>query len=396
MAQKSLFGMSTLRISAGHQYDSHMDTQIVDINGSSTMNNIYEEFRAPFDCKVVDINQSNGNTVVFQSTDLIYTPLYPNAAVYISFRCTHMNNSTFNSFNYQKNITTFKQGEVCYKEGNKYAGNDDGIMSNGKVMGTHIHIEFAIGKYKGMESFTNSKDNFVYYMVTEFNGSEGKHMLNLKEACFIRSGTKVLKNDNDEYDYVNQYILTLEDGTKNTLWYFAENGTGSSSSGSTGDSLTEILNNGLNGVYLVAKNTPFRVRSNPVNGTELAMVPTGGEASIISFRNGFESDGYQWAQVYYKGQLGYSQLDLKDDYLIRLTDDATKIALKPIKEGFRVRASVVNGTQKDFVPVGDKARINSVNARFESDGYQWAFVSHGTVSGWSQMDTYGYYNLVRN
>lgn len=36
MAQKSIFGMSTLNISAGHQYSSHSGTTVVDISGASS------------------------------------------------------------------------------------------------------------------------------------------------------------------------------------------------------------------------------------------------------------------------------------------------------------------------------------------------------------------------
>ena len=57
MAQKSIFGMSTLNISAGHQYSSHSGTTVVDISGASS--NI-ESFKTPFDK--------------------------------FCFRCTHMNN----------------------------------------------------------------------------------------------------------------------------------------------------------------------------------------------------------------------------------------------------------------------------------------------------------------
>ena len=44
--------MSTLNISAGHQYSSHSGTTVVDISGASS--NI-ESFKAPFDCKLIQI-----------------------------------------------------------------------------------------------------------------------------------------------------------------------------------------------------------------------------------------------------------------------------------------------------------------------------------------------------
>lgn len=352
----AIYPMKTISISQIYS-ESHCAWDIV---GEDTK---IENWYAPCRVKVLNILPYNrpgtfANTVLFGSCDKngneAAVMCQDGIARVLTFACTHMND--INQFGLQIG-KIYESGEACYQEGN-----------TGISYGNHVHMEVAEGWQ------TTKSESEKQWLLP--------NLTNIANVFSMLKGWNVIGGEFGANGYTFKEVSSRSDGNQD--------------SGSTGDSLTEILNNGLNGVYLVAKNTPFRVRSNPVNGTELAMVPTGGEASIISFRNGFESDGYQWAQVYYKGQLGYSQLDLKDDYLIRLTDDATKIALKPIKEGFRVRASVVNGTQKDFVPVGDKARINSVNARFESDGYQWAFVSHGTVSGWSQMDTYGYYNLVRN
>lgn len=72
----------------------------------------------------------------------------------------------------------------------------------------------------------------------------------------------------------------------------------------------------VSGVNLFAKNTPFRVRSAPVSGTELAMVPISSYAKILQFVPGFQSDGYQWAYVEYNGIKGYSQIDLQNAYTI--------------------------------------------------------------------------------
>ncbi len=69
-------------------------------------------------------------------------------------------------------------------------------------------------------------------------------------------------------------------------------------------------------IYLKASKIQFRVRSNPVNGTQLALVPINGTAEILSTQSNFASDGYQWAYVNYNGTKGYAQLDLQNAYNI--------------------------------------------------------------------------------
>lgn len=378
MAQKSLFGMNVLSISGGHEYISHVPTQIVDVNGNSTSNSDYEEFRAPFDCKVVAIHASNGNSVIFESIDNVYTPKYPGIAKKLSFRCTHMNNAKFNTFTYAID-KTFKQGAICYYEGNKLENDDSGKLSNGETMGNHIHLEFAFGEYRRLVWETNSgPTGGVYRMETDLSASES--MVNLKDACFIVPGT-VVKNNG--ITYVNNYVLTLVDGTTNSYLYYANNGTASS----------------LTGVYLVGKNGPFNIRATAGTGTILTTVPKGSEAEILEFLPGFilasDNKRYQWAKTKYNGYTGYSQLDLHNDYLIRKASTSSKIYLKAIVGGFRVRNAPVTGAELTFVPQESRAEIIYTNTIFESDGFQWPRVMYNGTSGFSQMDTVGYYQLER-
>lgn len=150
----------------------------------------------------------------------------------------------------------------------------------------------------------------------------------------------------------------------------------------------------LSGISLKAQNTPFRVRSSVVNGTELVMVPVGSSAQILQFIPGFQSDGYQWAYVEYNGIKGYSQLDTSSDYLIQKSVSASTVYLKASKLQFRIRSNPVNGTQLALVPVGGQARIVSTNTAFSSDGYQWAYVDYNGTFGYSQLDLQNAYTIV--
>lgn len=68
--------------------------------------------------------------------------------------------------------------------------------------------------------------------------------------------------------------------------------------------------------YLNATQASFRVRSAPVNGSTLAIVPQGGRATILEYLPGFKSDGYQWCKVNYNGTVGYSQIDTYNCYTV--------------------------------------------------------------------------------
>ena len=150
----------------------------------------------------------------------------------------------------------------------------------------------------------------------------------------------------------------------------------------------------VSGVNLFAKNTPFRVRTSPVSGTELVMVPISSYAKILQFVPGFQSDGYQWAYVEYNGIRGYSQLDTSSDYLIQKSATSSTIYLKASKLQFRIRSNPVNGTQLAMVPVNYQAKILSTENGFASDGYQWAYVEYNGIKGYSQMDLQNAYTLV--
>lgn len=67
-----------------------------------------------------------------------------------------------------------------------------------------------------------------------------------------------------------------------------------------------------------AKEMGAYIRTQPVNGNKIGMINKGDTAEIIEFGSKFESDGYQWAKVSYKGVTGWSQLDTRKCYMIEM------------------------------------------------------------------------------
>jgi CHAP domain. len=143
-------------------------------------------------------------------------------------------------------------------------------------------------------------------------------------------------------------------------------------------------------IYLNATKQQFRVRASVVSGAQKAIVPVGGRAEITGFL-GIQSDNYQWVSVDYNGVTGFSQVDTKNCYTVT-TANSTGRYLNATRQAFRVRASVVNGTQKAMVPVGGRAEITGFLG-IQSDGYQWVSVSYNGVTGYSQADTYNCYTF---
>ena len=158
----------------------------------------------------------------------------------------------------------------------------------------------------------------------------------------------------------------------------------------------------VSGYTLYAKNTPFRVREHVVSGNYGSnTVPIGGRATILQFIPGFQTDGYQWARVYYEpnNAYGYAQLDTSSDYIIERTPYASTIYLKANNIQFRIRPSVVNGIPFYTVPIGDKAQITAFKSGFESDGYQWVSTNYVdsdglSHSGYSQLDLQNAYTII--
>lgn len=144
------------------------------------------------------------------------------------------------------------------------------------------------------------------------------------------------------------------------------------------------------GLYLIAKTVGFRVRSAPVNGIEKTFVDKGFKAKIVGFSGGFQTDGYQWAQVEYNGVTGYSQMDTKA-YMVQRIGTTPNTYLRALATSFRVRSNPVNGTELAMVNPINQATVLSFVEAYQSDGYQWAKVRTSSgIEGFSQLDTKAY------
>lgn len=362
MAQKSIFGMSTLNISAGHQYSSHSGTTVVDISGASS--NI-ESFKAPFDCKLIKILDKN-NTFIFQNTSPVQLPI--GTFDKVCFRCTHMNNDQKALFSINQ---TFNQGDVCYYEG-----------TAGVATGNHIHIEFAVGTFVSLDRITSSSTNL--HLVTDLTNISGINNnscnLYLPQAVYIDPTvtSSVISTDSNSNYYTNQYVWTLKNGLRVTNYYLSYYGTG----------ITNVAKN----MKMVLTGSAARLRTSPVSGSQITLVPNGAKIDIIRFNSNVASDGYRWAYGSYNGNEGYFQYDptvMHPEGSVG-TLNVTTVKMKLTGSAARIRVSQV-GSELITVSNGNEFIVDEFNDAIASDGYRWARVKYDLnnnikYTGWIQYD----------
>lgn len=103
---------------------------------------------APFDCCVMAI-AAGDNAVFFQSTGPVMTPVGTFNSVW--FMCVHGLDADIKQLGIKVG-KTFKQGAVCYTEGNKGLGS-----------GPHIHMEQGFGRFGGGSMpYYRSNDTYTY------------------------------------------------------------------------------------------------------------------------------------------------------------------------------------------------------------------------------------------
>lgn len=364
MAQKSIFGMNTLKVSAGHQYSSHKGTTVVDVGDGGI-----SEFLAPFDCEFVgNVNETN-NTLVFQNTQPVQTPI----GIFdkVCFRCTHMNDNEYKSLKFYEG-KTFTQGTKIY-----YAG------TKGDARGNHIHIEFAVGNFLELVEVNGTKNKRI---VTDLSGNSGVNSgscnLYLPQAVFLDPNltTKVVSTDGNSNYYTNQYVWTLKNGVTATNYYLSYYGTGISA-----------VNKSMK---MVLTGSAARLRVSPVNGTPILTVPNGGKIEILRFRSNKESDGYRWVYGRYNGQEGYFQYDsavMHPEGSVG-TSTVPSVMMKLESSAATLRVSQVDN-KIILVPNGSTLMVDEFNDAVASDGYRWARVridldssKAGFYCGWIQYD----------
>ena len=72
----------------------------------------------------------------------------------------------------------------------------------------------------------------------------------------------------------------------------------------------------------------------------------------------------------------------------------TDLKLVATKQAFRIKSSVVSGSIITTIAVGGSALITEFLG-IQSDGYQWVKVNYNGTSGYSQLDTYNCYTIIK-
>ena len=164
-----MYPMKTLRITQGYGFTvdgidgthtfSHAGQHALDQGGKDGgVDPIY----APASCIVKRITSSY-NIVYFETLNKVYCA--DGTKDYMCWRFMHMSDANLAKLGIRVG-KTFKQGEICYYEGNKGMGST----------GTHLHMEVGRGKYTGTGSYNmnghNSINNPVFAHKVMFVGKD--------------------------------------------------------------------------------------------------------------------------------------------------------------------------------------------------------------------------------
>ena len=164
-----MYPMKTLRITQGYGFTvdgvdgthtfSHAGQHALDQGGrDGGVDPVY----APASCVVKRITPSY-NIVYFETLEKVYCA--DGTKDYMSWRFMHISDLNLRKLGIRVG-KVFKQGEICYYEGNKGMGST----------GTHLHMEVAKGKYTGTGSFNlnghNSINNPVFAHKVMFVGTD--------------------------------------------------------------------------------------------------------------------------------------------------------------------------------------------------------------------------------
>lgn len=291
----------------------------------------------------------------------------------LTFALTHMNGSDFAAFGFNTFVyeetdpVVYTQGTVCYKEG------ICGWFSNGSRIQQHIHMEVAEG-----------------WQFSKYTGSGGQF---------------IMHENINPCDVFTRYAYQSAGGSNGTNGYTFK----IVSSGSYPASTTPL-------VKLHTSSHTAALRKLPSTGAAYHLIiPTYSEADILSFRKGFESDGYQWAfvkyttggnQVYY----GYVQLD-PNGYTFLSANESYHYNTTPLflinpsqSRQPAIRTSAITGTPQytlayESADSTHHYRIMEFLPGFESDGYQWVHVikdNETAVNGYVQLDLMNWVYISAN
>ncbi len=170
-----------MRITQGYMIGSHKGYYAVDDGCSDTAK---DYMVAPFSGTVKQIYPQYENQVFFESDNPV---LFADGTEdYATVMLSHQDSPMSYGMAIGKH---YNQGEKIYVEGGRYAGKNGAIA-------THVHLEFARGKYTGWH-----KNEYGYYCIN--NGKKPE------ECCFIDDSYHILYN----YGYNFKKVEALDEYT---------------------------------------------------------------------------------------------------------------------------------------------------------------------------------------
>lgn len=188
--EKFMYVSPYMRITQGYMEGSHVGSYAVDDGGSDTGTDF---IIAPYSGVVKQIYPQYENEVFFESDEPV---LFADGTVdYATTMFCHQNSPMAFGMCIGKH---YKQGEKIYMEGRRYKG-----VNNHYLIATHLHVEFARGKYCGWY-----KNSCGYYSLCNAKRPE--------DCCFISDSYKILCNYGYKFKNVKDYVYNL--GNYKTLY----------------------------------------------------------------------------------------------------------------------------------------------------------------------------------
>lgn len=254
--EKLLYPMKNVAISQ-KEYSgiSHQNIPAIDLRGEDTG---IDYGRACCTCKVLG-SYGTSNTLYFGSCDEQGNKARVQCADgklrVVTFAMTHSNNISM-----YKVGQIIKQKDICYTEGTK-----------GLATGNHIHFEIC-------EGWEFPKKNYIH------NGKKQ----------FMFNPTTALKPT--EVLYMEEGYNKVIDGWVDGNWKWTKK---------EGDETLKLKMEKL-GLNLRESLT---FKNKKPTGKILTTMKKGSSCVILSFIEGIQPDGYQWARADYNGLIGYCQID---------------------------------------------------------------------------------------
>lgn len=155
----------------------------------------------------------------------------------------------------------------------------------------------------------------------------------------------------------------------------------------------------ITGYGLYTSKAGVNIRSEPnITSSVKILVPKGNELKIKRFIDGFQPDGWQWAETYFDGEEGFSRVETLNSYTVVKTDTSVQVPGKSVcvvpktlylvmsASGGYIRTSIPSGSRR-FIPAGTLVQVTELINEVKSDGYQWVKAIYDGEEGYIQADT---------